>query len=81
MFSEFLSIHLYGLLAAHLLHFLTNLGVDIDKLGNTTIDTDSLALTQISLVIVGGNTLFMTGISDSKHVQILRCEIHVEYDH
>lgn len=68
MFFAFLSllpVEIYGLLAAHLLHFLTDLGVDIDKLGNTAIDTDSLALAQISLVVVGGNALFVAGISDS----------------
>jgi hypothetical protein len=53
------------LLTSALLHLLADLDVDIEELGDTAVQADGLALVQVTLAVVGGDTLLGAGLGES----------------
>lgn len=53
------------LLTSTLLHLLANLDVDIEELGDTAVQADRLALVQVTLAVVGGDTLLGAGLGEA----------------
>ena len=45
------------LLSSITLHLLANLDVDVEELGDTAVEADGLALVQVTLAVVDGDTL------------------------
>lgn len=53
------------LLTSALLHLLADLDVDIEELGDTAVQADGLALVQVTLAVVGGDTLLGAGLGEA----------------
>jgi hypothetical protein len=58
------------LLTSALLHLLANLNVDIEELGDTAVQADGLALVQIALAVVGGDTLLGAGLGEAREEKV-----------
>lgn len=50
------------LLSGITLHLLANFDVDVEELGDTAVEADGLALVQVSLAVVDGDTLLGAGL-------------------
>lgn len=70
------------LLTSALLHLLANLDVDIEELGDTAVQADRLALVQVALAVVGGDTLLGAGLGEAKRgwVRIDRLQEKMAFD-
>lgn len=64
----------------HLLHLFAHFLIRIEKLGNTTVDTDSFTLCQVASVVFLGNTLGMARIDNTERVsrtcQVVASVVH-----
>lgn len=61
------------LLTSALLHLLANLDVDVEELGDAAVQADGLALVQVTLTVVGGDTLLGAGLGEAEEEDALEC--------
>lgn len=54
------------LLGSLTLHLLADLDVDIEELGNAAVEADGLALVEVTLTVVDGDTLLGAGLAQAK---------------
>lgn len=64
------------LLGSLTLHLLADLDVDIEELGNAAVEADGLALVQVTLAVVDGDTLLGAGLAQAKEgIRISACSV------
>jgi hypothetical protein len=52
------------------LHLLADLDVDVEELGNASVQADGLSLVELGLVVVVGNTLASAGPGETVEIQV-----------